>query len=59
MTHEKNRFIANQIIAILKEADAGMLIAELTRKYGLGKRSGTLNMQAWKGQSVERLKFYK
>ena len=34
---KKSRFTENQIISILKEADSGMPIAELTRKYGLGK----------------------
>ena len=33
---KKSRFTENQIISILKEADSGMPIAELTRKYGLG-----------------------
>ena len=32
----KRRFTENQIISILKEADSGIPIAELTRKYGLG-----------------------
>ena len=33
---KKSRFTENQIFAILKEADSGMPINELTRKYGLG-----------------------
>lgn len=33
---KKSRFTDNQIIAILKEADSGIPIADLTRKYGLG-----------------------
>ena len=32
----KRRFTEHQIISILKEADSGIPIAELTRKYGLG-----------------------
>jgi len=31
----KSRFIEPQIIALLKEADAGMKIGELTRKHGI------------------------
>lgn len=33
---KKSRFTENQIIAILKQADSGMPISDLTRKYGLG-----------------------
>ena len=33
---KKSRFTENKIISILKEADSGMPISELTRKYGLG-----------------------
>ncbi len=33
---KKSRFTENQIFAILKEADSGMPINELNRKYGLG-----------------------
>ena len=31
----KKRFIEEQIIGVLKEADAGVKVAELCRKYGI------------------------
>ncbi len=31
----KSRFTKSQIVAILKEADAGMKVAELCRKHGI------------------------
>jgi putative transposase len=33
---KKSRFTENQIFSILKEADSGVSINELTRKHGLG-----------------------
>jgi putative transposase len=33
---KKTRFTESQILSILKEADAGIPVQELTRKYGLG-----------------------
>ena len=33
---KKSRLTESQILAILKEADSGIPINELTRKYGLG-----------------------
>ena len=32
---KKSRFSESQIVAILKEADAGMAVKELCRKYGI------------------------
>ena len=43
---KKSRFTESQIISILKEADSGMPIAELTRKYGLGKST----IYTWRGK---------
>ena len=31
----KSRFSATQIVSILKEADAGMKVGEVCRKYGI------------------------
>lgn len=59
---KKGRFTENQIIAILKEADSGMPIAELTRKYGLGNstiynwRSKYAGMEASDLRELKRLK---
>ena len=53
---KKSRFTENQIIAILKEDDSGMPIAELTRKYGLGN-STIYNWRAkYGGMEVSDLK---
>jgi putative transposase len=59
---KKSRFTENQIIAILKEADLGIPIAELTRKYGLGNstiynwRSKYGGMEASDLRELKRLK---
>jgi putative transposase len=59
---KKGRFTENQIIAILKEADSGIPIAELTRKYGLGNstiynwRSKYAGMEASDLRELKRLK---
>ncbi len=59
---KKNRFTENKIIAILREVDSGMPIAELTRKYGLGNstiynwRSKYAGMEASDLRELKRLK---
>ena len=59
---KKSRFTENQIIAILKEADSGMPIAELTKKHGLGnstiynQRSKYAGMEASDLRELKRLK---
>ena len=59
---KKSRFTGNKIIAILKEADSGIPIADLTRKYGLGNstiynwRSKYAGMEASDLRELKRLK---
>lgn len=36
---KKSRFCEAQIIGVLKEADAGMKVADLCRKHGIARRS--------------------
>ena len=33
---KKSKFTETQIVQILKEADAGMLVKDVCRKYGIG-----------------------
>ncbi len=35
----KSRFTESQIVAILKEGDAGMSVAEIARKHGISKNT--------------------
>ena len=53
---KKSRFTENQIISILKEADSGMPIAELTRKYGLGNSTIYTWRSKYGGMEVSDLK---
>ena len=53
---KKSRFTENQIISILKEADSGMPIAELTRKYGLGNSTIYTWRSKYGGMEVSYLK---
>ena len=53
---KKSRFTENQIISILKEADSGMPIAELTRKYGLGNSTIYTWRAKYGGMEVSDLK---
>jgi putative transposase len=53
---KKSRFTESQIVAILKEADAGLKVAEVCRKHGISQPT----YYAWKskygGMSVAELK---
>ena len=53
---KKSRFTENQIISILKEADSGIPIAELTRKYGLGNSTIYTWRSKYGGMEVSDLK---
>lgn len=53
---KKSRFTENQIISILKQADSGMPIAELTRKYGLGNSTIYTWWSKYGGMEVSDLK---
>jgi len=59
---KKSRFTEHQIIAILKEADSGIPVTELTRKYGLGNstiynwRAKYAGMEVSGLQELKRLK---
>jgi putative transposase len=57
----KSRFTESQIVAILKEGEAGVVLSELTRKHGPRKqgisRATYFNWQAkYGGVSVSELK---
>ena len=53
---KKSKFSESQIVAILKEGEAGMAVAELVRKHGIS----TATYYSWKskygGTSVSELK---
>ena len=51
----KSRFTESQIVAILKEGEAGVALSELTRKHGIS-RATYFNWQAkYGGVSVSEL----
>lgn len=63
-----NRFTESQIVAFLKEAEAGVTVPELCRRHGIGQStfylcpvgiSGDLNMAEWKPLMFEGSKSWK
>ena len=53
---KKTRYTESQILSILKEADSGIAVADLSRKYGLG-HSTIYNWRAkYGGMELSELK---
>ena len=55
---KRKRFSEEQIIAVLREHDAGAKAADLARKYGVGSHAAQLEGQVWRagclrGQAAE------
>lgn len=51
----KSRFSESQIVAILKEAEAGMPITELARKHGISRATYFTWRARYSGASVSEL----
>lgn len=52
----KKRFTESQIIGVLKEYDAGISVADLSRKYGIGESTIYTWHSKYAGMSVAELK---
>lgn len=53
---KKSRFTESQVVSILKEADAGLAINELCRKYGIGASTYYQWKSRYGGLEVSELK---
>ena len=53
---KKSRFSESQIVAILKEADAGMKVADVCRKHGISQPTYYNWKSKYGGLSVSELK---
>jgi putative transposase len=51
----KSRFSESQIVAILKEGEAGMPVAELLRKHGISKGTYFIWRSKYSGATVKDL----
>ena len=52
----KSRFTESQIVGVLKEGEAGILIAELVRKHGISRATYFNWRSKYAGTSVAELK---
>jgi putative transposase len=53
---KKSRFTESQIIAVLKEGEAGLSVAEIARKHGISKATYFNWRSRYAGASVSELK---
>lgn len=53
---KKSRFSESQIVAILKEADAGLKVAEVCRKHGISQPTYYNWKSKYGGMSASKLK---
>lgn len=53
---KKSRFSESQIVAILKEGDAGIAVAEILRKHGISRNTYFNWKKKYAGASVPDLK---
>ena len=56
---KKSRFTESQIVAVLKEGEAGVPVAEIVRKHGMGRGTYFTWRSKYSGVSVSELKTMK
>ena len=52
---KKSRFTESQIVAVLKEGEAGMAVTEILRKHGISKQTYFKWKSKYGGESVKDL----